>query len=153
MGGGLPLCRGAVSVFYSPRCLSKKIIFKSNMKDPFVGLKQYLIRFYPTFQSTAGCNTRSFLSGLKLIWIQSFHSPRLAANQMLDRPPLSWYLHKTNGRTNGFIHFQRALAQSEMPSSCLVDIGLPIPFPTTITVALSMPLINEYIYWTCILLI
>ena len=63
----------------------------------------------------AGCDTRSFLSGILLVWIQIFLYPRLVVIPRLNNQSVRIFSTSLGaGKKSGFIPFTRALARSEM---------------------------------------
>ena len=54
-----------------------------------------------------------FLSGVKLVWIQSFPSLWLVLLPKLKKPSLTYYLSIAGERTDGFMPFLRAFVWSE----------------------------------------
>ena len=64
-------------------------------------------------------------------------SLKTGCHTKVKEPNLPYYLLIGWGSTDGIMPFPRALAQSEMQTG--FELTSPIPFPTMITITLSVP--------------
>ena len=94
--------------------------------------------YYACIYPTPPCKD-NLLSGVKLVWIQNFPSPRLVAILRVKELNLSNYFPIT-GKKDGFMPFPRALVESEMRAG--FELRSLILFPAIITIMLS----TYYVY-------
>ncbi len=95
-----------------PNMLAKNV---SNMTKWFKEMKNRWLHIYPTPPPHAGCNTSLiFLSGVQLVWIQSFPSSRPVAILKLMSSVYPTIYPLLEGGIVGFIPSPRVLALCEM---------------------------------------
>ena len=81
-----------------------------------------------------------FLSGVQLILTLSFHSSKLVAYQGKRTQSAQLFTHNCRGKERVLYFFQRHKCELKHKQPYPgTELGLPIPFPTMITIMLTVP--------------
>ena len=86
------------------------------------------ISIFTNLSARAGYDTRSILSGVLQVWIQSFASPRLVASPKLKNPLSPYYLPLPGGRIIIFIPFPVLCEIQSVSSRIWTSVAVSISY-------------------------